>query len=259
MDSLHCEVQYVNVFSVWCSNFSSRGCLYEREKKEVVEERRRDRGNEQWAQVVPTSAFTSCVLPKGGRVEKEGWTGVSRKTSAGWRPFWRLQRSCTLEKKGCGVLNGTEEHTDKTWKEEGMPYNPTRPHAWFKEPVRNTEKSTRVKDRVEMMDLLRRMAFVAEGKGRDNGRLTGQKAAEFSRLFIWKQTGRLRQTPSNRIWAWSGFCLGFQKRQKQKRFAGAPCVALCSKSRETEVQAKKKKKTISREGNEQLMLKPFNL
>lgn len=88
------------------------------------------------------------------------------------------------KKKGCGVLNGTEEHTDKTWKEEGMPYNATRPHARFKEPVRNTEKSTRVKDRVEMMDLLRRIAFVAEGKGRDNGRLTGQKAAEFSQPFI---------------------------------------------------------------------------
>ena len=48
---------------------------------------------------------------RGGRKGGVGglWGVGSKKTSARWRPFWRLQRSCTLE-KGWGALNGAEEH-----------------------------------------------------------------------------------------------------------------------------------------------------
>lgn len=159
------------------------------------------------------------------------------------KAFLEATKELYAGKKGCGVLNGTEERTDKTWKEEGMPYNATRPHAWFKEPVRNTERSTRAKDRVEMMDLLRRTAFVAEGKGRDNGRYTGQKAAGFFLNYSFENklggSDRRRQTASERG---VDFVLVFKKKTQTKRSTGAPCVALCSKSRETEVQAKKDNK-----------------
>lgn len=32
---------------------------------------------------------------------------------------------------------GLKNTQTKLWKEEGMSYNGTGPHAWFKEPVRN--------------------------------------------------------------------------------------------------------------------------
>lgn len=35
---------------------------------------------------------------------------------------------------------GLKNTQTKLGKEEGMPYNATGPHAWFKEPVRKTER-----------------------------------------------------------------------------------------------------------------------
>lgn len=93
----------------------------------------------------------------------------------------RLQRSCTLE-KGWGALNGAEEHTDKTW--EG------RRHVlqWHRAPClvqrasqKHRERKTE-KDRMEMMDLLGSIVVVAVGS--ETGIYAGQKATEFSQLFI---------------------------------------------------------------------------
>lgn len=53
--------------------------------------------------------------------------------------------------KGWGVLNGAEEHSQNLGRKKAWLNNGTGPHAWFKGPVRNGK---RVKDRMEMMDLL---------------------------------------------------------------------------------------------------------
>lgn len=63
----------------------------------------------------------------------------------------------------------------KLGKEEGMPYNGTGPHAWFKEPVRNTERGRE-------MDLLGSIVVIAVGG--ETGICAGQKATKFSQLFI---------------------------------------------------------------------------
>lgn len=102
MDSLHCEVQYVNVFSVWCSNFSSRGGLLEKK----MNEQERDRGREnkrmrnelRWVRHLHS---LPVFFRREGEEKRRGGCSVEgglKKTSARWRPFWRLQRSCTLGK-----------------------------------------------------------------------------------------------------------------------------------------------------------------
>lgn len=77
---------------------------------------------------------------------------------------------------------GLKNTQTKLGKEEGMSYNGTGPHAWFKEPVRNTERGRERKDRMEMMDLLGSIVVIAVGG--EAGIHTGQKATEFSQLFI---------------------------------------------------------------------------
>lgn len=53
--------------------------------------------------------------------------------------------------KGWGALNGAEEHSQNLGRKKAWLHNGTGPHARFKGPVRNGK---RVKDRMEMMDLL---------------------------------------------------------------------------------------------------------
>lgn len=53
--------------------------------------------------------------------------------------------------KGWGSLNGPEEHSQNLGRKKAWLNNGTGPHARFKGPVRNGK---RVKDRMEMMDLL---------------------------------------------------------------------------------------------------------
>lgn len=151
MDSLHCEVQYVNVFSVWCSNFSSRGGLLEK-KNERARKRswQREQENEKWAQVGPTSAFTSCLFQKGGRGEKEGWLqcrGGVEENKCKMKAFleatkelytgkglgspqwdWRTHRQNLGRKKACltmppGPMLGSKSQSEKQKEEESERQN----------------------------------------------------------------------------------------------------------------------------------------
>lgn len=241
MDSLHCEVQYVNVFSVWCSNFSSRGGLLEKK----MNEQERDRGREnkrmrnelRWVRHLHS---LPVFFRREGEEKRRGGCSVEgglKKTSARWRPFWRLQRSCTLG-KGWGALNGTEEHTDKTWEGRRHALQCHRAPCLVQRASQKNRKRKRVKDRMEMMDLLGSIAVAAVRGGGLVYMLVKRPPCFLSYSFENKLH---RQAQSNCIWVWSGFCLGLPKKKKtlKKRTTDSPCVAPCYKSGQKAVKNNK--------------------
>lgn len=72
---------------------------------------------------------------------------------------------------------GLKTTQTKLGKEEGMSYNGTGPHAWFKEPVRNTERGRERKTEWKKMDLLGSIDVAAVGG--ETGIRARQKATEF--------------------------------------------------------------------------------
>lgn len=162
MDSFPCVVQYVSVFTLWCSNCSIHRGLQKgknewarkREHTGEREQKERIRNELRWVQHLHSlPAFFWSEEGRRGKKKKGGGCasvcvcvfflgGGVEETSVRWRSFWRLQWSCTR----AGEPSMGLKNTAKTWLNNGIG-----PHAWFKGPVRNGK---RVKDRIEMMDLL---------------------------------------------------------------------------------------------------------
>lgn len=78
--------------------------------------------------MVPTSAFTSCVFPKGGRVEKEGVNEGLEENKCKMKAFLEATKELYAgKKKAVESSMGLKNRQTKLGKEEGMPYNATRP------------------------------------------------------------------------------------------------------------------------------------
>lgn len=105
------------------------------------------------------------------------------------------------------------ENTDQTWEGRRHVVQWHRAPCLVQRASQEYRKRKRAKDRMEMMDMLGSIVVVAVGG--KTGIYAGQKATEFSQLFIWKQTVRHRRTQSNCIWVWSGFCFSPQKQNKK--------------------------------------------
>lgn len=137
---------------------------------------------------------------------------------------WGLRNKCEMKVfleakmklyKGWGALNGVEEHSQNLGRKKAWLNNGTGPHDWFKGPVSNRR---RVKDRIEMMDLLGcRVVQMVEKK---TGVMLGKRPPSF---FSFSSENKLwdRQTLSN--WPRSGFCQSSNKNRPNT----APCVTLC--------------------------------
>lgn len=245
MDSLHCEVQYVNVFSVWCSNFSSRGGLLEK-KNERARKRswQREQENEKWAQVGPTSAFTSCLFQKGGRGEKEGWLqcrGGVEENKCKMKAFleatkelytgkglgspqwdWRTHRQNLGRKKACltmppGPMLGSKSQSEKQKEEESERQNGNDGPAG-----KYSSRSSK-----------------GGGGGGGAGIYAGQKATMFSQLFIWKQTAQAGTVKLHLGVEWILSRSSKKKKPLKKRTTDSPCVAPCYKSGQKAVKNNK--------------------
>ena len=104
----------------------------------------------------PTSAFTSCLILKGrreggrrgGRGEKEVWVGcggLARRKQVRDEGLSGGYKGAVHWKRAGEPSMGLKNTQTKLGMEEGMSYNGTGPHAWFKEPVRNTERGRQKK------------------------------------------------------------------------------------------------------------------
>lgn len=226
MDSLHCEVQCVNVFSVWCFNCFSHGGLKKKKnewtrKREHVGKRTRE-----WAMSSGGSNicihFLSFFFWSGGRrrgAKRKGEVCVC--VCVPWRNKREMKVFLEATKKlYTGKRAGKPwmglKNTDKTW--EG------RRHVlqWHWAPClvqRGSQKHRKrrsTKDIMEMMDLLGNIVVVTVG-----ARLVyilGKRPLSFlSSSFENKVCGTDRRSQTV-----SGCAVDFVVGP-----TGAPCVALC--------------------------------
>lgn len=176
----------------------------------------REQENEKWAQVGPTSAFTSCLFQKGGRGEKEGWLqcrGGVEENKCKMKAFleatkelytgkglgspqwdWRTHRQNLGRKKACltmppGPMLGSKSQSEKQKEEESERQNGNDGPAG-----KYSSRSSKGGGLVYM--------------------LVKRPPCFLSYSFENKLH---RQAQSNCIWVWSGFCLGLPKKNLSKK------------------------------------------
>lgn len=224
MDSLHCEVQCVNVFSVWCFNCFSHGGL--KKKKKWVNKKERTRGKEKermsnelrWVQhlhSLPVFFFWSGGRRRGEKRKGEACVCVAWRNKCEMKVFLEATKKLYTGKRAGKPWMGLK-NTDKTW--EG------RRHVlqWHWAPClvqRGSPKHRKrrsTKDIMEMMDLLGNIVVVTVG-----ARLVyilGKRPLSFlSSSFENKVCGTDRRSQPV-----SGCAVDFVVGP-----TGAPCVALC--------------------------------
>lgn len=218
---LVCDVSTASATGAWRRKKMSE------QERENMWEREGERENEQWAQVGPTSAFTSCLFfLKWGSEERgeEKRRGVCVCVCVAWRNKCEMKVFLEATKKlYTGKRPGKPwmglKNTDKTW--EG------RRHVlqWHRAPClvqRGSQKHRKrrsAKDIMEMMDLLGNIVVVTVGAKLVY--ILGKRPLSFlSSSFENKvcRTDRRSQTVS-------GCAVDFVVGP-----TGAPCVALCKKS-----------------------------
>lgn len=134
MDSFLCVVQYVSVFSLWCSNCSIHRGLqrgkneWARKREHTGEQKQKEGMSNELRWVQHLHSLPALFLKQGRKERKEeirfvcmweregvcmcGGEGGLEETSVRWRSFWRLQRSCTR----AGEPSMGLKNTAKTWE-----------------------------------------------------------------------------------------------------------------------------------------------